>query len=60
MSLTGFLSDRYGLRWAFGGAILLMYALGIVVSLFLLHTYPRDVERRNALVSERVTDKGTV
>jgi MFS family permease len=50
----GVISDAYGLRWAFGGAIILMYALGIVVSLFLLRTYPRDVARRNALVAERV------
>lgn len=50
----GIISDAYGLRWAFGGAILLMYALGIVVSLFLLRTYPKDVARRNALVAERV------
>jgi len=53
--LIGIISDAYGLRWAFGGAILLMYALGIVVSLFLLRTYPRDVARRNALVAEQVT-----
>lgn len=50
----GVVSDAAGLRLAFGGAILLMYALGIVVSLFLLRTYPRDVERRNALVADRV------
>ena len=50
----GMISDRAGLRVAFGGAILLMYALGIIVSLFLLRTYPHDVERRNALVAERV------
>jgi len=50
----GVVSDAAGLRWAFGGAIILMYALGIVVSLFLLRTYPRDVARRNALVAERV------
>lgn len=54
MSLTGFLSLRYELRWAFSGVILVMYALGIVVSLFLLRTYPKDVERRNALVAEQV------
>jgi hypothetical protein len=53
--LIGIISDAYGLRWAFGSAILLMYALGIVVSLFLLRTYPRDVARRNALVAEQVT-----
>jgi hypothetical protein len=32
-----------------------MYIMGIIVSLFLLRTYPRDVERRNALVAEHVT-----
>jgi len=52
--LIGVISDAAGLRLAFGGAIILMYALGIIVSLFLLRTYPRDVERRNTLVAERV------
>lgn len=51
----GLLSDAVGLRWAFGGAILLMYALGIVVCLSLLRTYPRDRARRDALVATRVT-----
>lgn len=50
----GVISDRAGLRLAFGGAILLMYALGIIVSLFLLRTYPHDVERRNAIVTEQL------
>jgi MFS family permease len=49
----GFVSDRAGLRLAFGGAILLMYVLGTIVCLFLLRTYPRDVERRNNLVADR-------
>jgi MFS family permease len=51
----GVVSDAHGLRLAFGGAIILMYALGTVVSLALLRTYRRDVERRNALVSNKVT-----
>jgi MFS family permease len=50
----GVVSDAYGLRWAFGGAIILMYIMGIIVSLFLIRTYPKDVERRNALVAEQV------
>ena len=50
----GMVSDAAGLRLAFGGAIILMYALGIIVSLFLLRTYPRDVEHRNALVAEQM------
>ena len=49
----GVVSDAAGLRLAFGGAIILMYVLGTVVSLSLLRTYPRDVARRNALVAER-------
>jgi uncharacterized membrane protein YqjE len=51
----GIISDAYGLRLAFGGAILLMYVLGIIVCLFLLRTYRRDMERRNELVAARVT-----
>jgi MFS family permease len=50
----GVISDAAGLRLAFGGAIILMYVLGIVVSLSLLRTYPRDVALRDALVAERV------
>jgi MFS family permease len=53
----GLLSDAYGLRWAFSGAIILMYALGIVVSLTLLRTYPQDVARRNALVAGQVASQ---
>jgi hypothetical protein len=51
----GAVSDARGLRLAFGGAILLMYALGVTASLGLLRTYRRDVARRNALVSSKVT-----
>ena len=50
----GVVSDAAGLRLAFGGAIILMYTLGIVVCLSLLRTYLRDVERRNTLVSARM------
>lgn len=50
----GFLSDRAGLRLAFGGVIFIMYALGIVVCLALLRTYGRDLAWRNALVQDRV------
>jgi MFS family permease len=50
----GLLSDAHGLRLAFSGAILLMYALGIGVCLTLLRTYPRDVARRNAIVAGQV------
>jgi MFS family permease len=50
----GVISDAYGLRLAFGGSIILMYALGIIVGLALLRTYQQDVSRRNALVAEQV------
>jgi MFS family permease len=53
-ALIGVISDAAGLRLAFGGGILLMYAAGTVVSLSLLRTFRRDVERRNGLVAERV------
>ncbi len=53
----GLISDAAGLRLAFGGAILLMYAMGIIVSLGLLRTYPADVARRNELVAARVGKK---
>ena len=51
----GVISDATELRLAFGGAILLMYALGVIVSLSLLRTYRQDVERRDVLVANRVT-----
>jgi MFS family permease len=51
----GVISDATELRLAFAGAILLMYALGVIVCLSLLRTYRHDVERRNALVANRVT-----
>ena len=50
----GLISDAYGLRLAFAGAILLMYALGSLVSLALLRNYPRDVARRNRIVADQV------
>ncbi len=53
-ALIGVISDLAGLRLAFGGAIVLMYALGTVVCLSLLRTFRRDVEQRNAVVAERV------
>jgi MFS transporter, Spinster family, sphingosine-1-phosphate transporter len=53
----GMISDAHGLRLAFGGAIILMYALGIVASLALLRTYPQDVARRNTMVASQVAGK---
>ena len=50
----GMISDAAGLRIAISGAILLMYGLGTVVSLTLMRTYKRDVERRNLAVAGQV------
>jgi hypothetical protein len=52
--LVGVVSDAAGLRLAISGAILTMYALGFLVSLGLLRTYRRDLERRDVIVAGRV------
>ncbi len=52
--LIGLISETYGLRLAFGGVIILMYALGTAVSLALLRTYPQDTARRNTMVASQV------
>jgi len=52
--LIGVVSYATQLRVAFGGAIIIMYAFGIVFSLKLLRTYQRDVARRDTMVDERV------
>lgn len=52
--VIGAISDAHGLRLAFGGVVILMYALGTLVSLTLLRTYPGDVARRNTLVARQV------
>ena len=50
----GVISDAAGLHLALSGAILLMYALGTIVSLALLRTYRRDMERRNGVVAGHI------
>jgi len=52
--LIGLGSDATQLRWAFGGAVLLMFGLGIVVSLALLRTLRRDMARQKAIVQSRI------
>lgn len=47
-------SDLRGLRWSFGGAVLLMFSLGIVVCLALLRTVRRDMAAQQALVRTRI------
>jgi MFS family permease len=50
----GVISDVAGLHLALSSAIFLMYGLGIVVSLALLRTYQRDVQRRNSTVEGNI------
>jgi MFS family permease len=52
--LIGVVSDAAGLRLAFGGVVIVMYALGIVVCLALLRTFRQDMAKRNAVVETRV------
>jgi len=52
--MIGVVSDAAGLRLGFGGAVLVMYILGIVVSLGLLRTLGQDTARRQAVVEARV------
>jgi len=53
--LIGVVSDATELRIAFGGAVIVMFALGIVVSLALLRTMRKDLMRQQAIVGARVT-----
>ena len=43
--MIGIVSDATELRLAFGGAVILMFALGILVSLALLRTIGKDIDR---------------
>lgn len=49
----GVVSDATELRWAFGGAVLLMFSLGILVCLALLRTVRRDMAWQQELVRSR-------
>ena len=52
--LIGIVSDAAGLRLAFGGAVVLMYIVGIGVSLALRRTYLADMQARNQIVETRI------
>ncbi|MEW5870338.1 MAG: MFS transporter [Chloroflexota bacterium] len=52
--LIGLISDATELRLAFGGSVLVMYALGILVCLALLRTYQGDLAKRDGVVEQRV------
>jgi MFS family permease len=50
----GVISDATELRLAFGGVVLLMFALGIMVCLSLLRTIRADMDRQKAVIESRV------
>lgn len=52
--LVGVVSDATELRLALGGTIVIMFALGALVSLLLLRTFGRDASRREAAVTARI------
>jgi len=52
--LIGMVSDAAELRLAFGGAVITMFYLGIIVCLFLLRTFRNDVANQQATVLSRV------
>jgi MFS family permease len=52
--LIGVISDASELRIAFSGVVLLMFALGIFVSLALLQTLSRDMANQKEYVENRV------
>jgi len=52
--LIGRISDATELRFAFGGTVLVMLGLGILVCLALLRTLRKDMARQKALVEARV------
>ena len=53
--LIGVISDATQLRWAFGGVVLVMFALGIIVCLLLLRRLRPDMARQQATVQARTT-----
>ena len=52
--LIGVISDATELRLAFGGTIMVMFAVGIVVSFTLLRTFRSDVARQQARVAQQI------
>jgi hypothetical protein len=52
--LIGILSDAAELRLAFGGVVVVMFGLGVLVCLALLRTFPGDVARQQVVVESRV------
>jgi len=53
--LIGAISDATELRLSFGGVVLVMFTLGIVVCLALLRTLKGDIARHQVLIEARTT-----
>lgn len=53
--LIGVVSDATELRLAFGGVVLVMLSLGVLVALALLRTLPADMARQRQLVQAQAT-----
>ena len=52
--LVGVISDATELRLAFGGTIVVMFALGVIVSLVLLRTFRKDVAHQQTLIATQI------
>jgi MFS family permease len=52
--LIGIVSDAAELRLAFGGAVITMFFLGIIVCLLLLRTFRKDIAHQQEIVLSRV------
>jgi len=52
--LIGVVSDATELRLAFGGTIMVMFAVGILISLALLRTFQSDVAHQQSIVSTQI------
>lgn len=52
--LIGIVSDATELRLAFGGTIIVMFVLGILVSLALLRTFRSDVARQQVAIATQI------
>jgi MFS family permease len=52
--LIGYTSDLFELRFAFGGIVIFMYGLGILVSASLLRSIRHDMARQKSIVESRI------
>jgi MFS family permease len=52
--VIGYVSDLFELRYAFGGVVVIMYGLGILVSIGLIRSIRADMARQQQVVETRV------